>query len=190
METVATTIPANDDIAALVEQAKQGERDAYQALAKRFLRTAYAVALAQVGSLQDAEDVAQETLLTAFERIHSCRDGARFGGWIVQIARNRGINWRKKRNRLTLTDDPQPRGIPNAPDHDAAVCRLSLVEALTHISPLQREVVLLHDLEGWTHPEIGDALGISVAASRWHLFFARRVLRTRLGEPVSQGGQT
>jgi RNA polymerase sigma-70 factor (ECF subfamily) len=59
--------------------------------------------------------------------------------------------------------------------------RIMLVEALKRVSQQQREIVLLHDLEGWTHVEISDALNISQAASRWHLFYARRLMNKHLG---------
>ena len=58
--------------------------------------------------------------------------------------------------------------------------RKDLLRALALLKPLQREVVLLHDLEGWTHPEIGEALGISEVMSRQYLYLARRDMRAEL----------
>ena len=55
--------------------------------------------------------------------------------------------------------------------------RARRLAALEQITPVQREVVLLHGLDGWTHPEIAEALGISEVGSRQHLFQARRALR-------------
>ncbi len=59
--------------------------------------------------------------------------------------------------------------------------RRGLEAAIAGLSPPQREVVLLHDLEGWKHREIADSLGLSEGMSRQHLFNARRKLRERLG---------
>jgi RNA polymerase sigma factor (sigma-70 family) len=59
--------------------------------------------------------------------------------------------------------------------------RQALLDALAALEPRQREVVLLHDLENWTHPEIAAALGISEVWSRQHLFRARQLLRAKLG---------
>ena len=56
-----------------------------------------------------------------------------------------------------------------------------LQTALAELSPAQREVVLLHDMEGWKHREIAERLGLSEVASRQHLFNARRALREGLG---------
>jgi DNA-directed RNA polymerase specialized sigma24 family protein len=60
--------------------------------------------------------------------------------------------------------------------------RRRLVGALGQLGPVQREVVLLHDLESWTHAEISAAIGISEVMSRQHLFVARRVMREWLGD--------
>jgi DNA-directed RNA polymerase specialized sigma24 family protein len=65
---------------------------------------------------------------------------------------------------------------------DARASRFCLFEAMRVISPIERAVVLFHDLEGRTHPEIAEALAISVVMSRQHLFRARHKLRTALDE--------
>jgi RNA polymerase sigma-70 factor (ECF subfamily) len=69
---------------------------------------------------------------------------------------------------------------------DSSAFRSQLLAALALLSPVRREVVLLHDLEGWTHPQIADALELSELMSRQHLFLARRELRERLEHEVSE----
>ena len=64
---------------------------------------------------------------------------------------------------------------------DSSTYRDQLLRALGKLTAVRREVVLLHDLEGWTHPEIAGALQISELMSRQHLFLARRELREQLG---------
>jgi RNA polymerase sigma-70 factor (ECF subfamily) len=66
------------------------------------------------------------------------------------------------------------------PAPDGGAFRAQLLAALSLLGPVERKVVLLHDLEGWTHAEIGSALDISVVMSRQHLFQARRKLRSEL----------
>ena len=171
-----------EEIPALVERAVQGDEAAFERLARRYFRAVYAVALAQVGRPADAEDVAQEALIRAFVRIETCKEPARFGGWLLQIARNLAKNYRKQRGRQPLlAGGPQLAETPDK-NNDAmrADTRMALLDALSRLSPLQAEVVLLHDLEGWTHPEIASALEISVALSRWNLFVSRRMLRSCL----------
>jgi RNA polymerase sigma-70 factor (ECF subfamily) len=182
-------VQAHDTTAALVVRAQRGEADAFEALARAYLRAAYSVALALVGRPADAEDVAQDAFVAAFERLDTCREPARFAGWLLQIVRNRARNWLDGRRLRDVTalgrapeqgaDDPSAAAVPVRP---------RLLEALRGLTHVQREVVLLHDLESWTHPEIAGALGISEVASRQHLFQAHRALRARLRDGAPNGG--
>jgi RNA polymerase sigma-70 factor (ECF subfamily) len=174
---------------ALVAAARRGERRAFESLARAHLRACYAVALAVLGSAPDAEDVAQDALVAAFDRLDDCREPERFSGWLTQIARNRARNAldaRRLRDRGRETHAQEPSAEP-AP----LALRARLLKSLSQLTEVQREVVLLHDLEGFTHPEIGAALGLSEVASRQHLFVARRTLRGHLQaetpEEVSHG---
>lgn len=167
----------------LVRRVQRGEPRAFEGLAKAFLRAAYSVALAIVRRPSDAEDVAQDALLIAFERIDTCRDPARFGGWLMQITRNQARNFLDRRRlRDVPAQEPSEFSIGTQAADDRGPERARLLSALELLSEAQREVVLLHDLEGWTHAEIGRALELSEVMSRQHLFQARRVLRGALEE--------
>lgn len=157
---------------------------------RRHLRAAVAVALAVTGDAAEAEDVAQDAFVMAFERLESCREPERFAGWLMQIVRHRALNTQLRRRRhVSATEHLTPAEPPQVAPPDAAGVgvRQRLQQGLDSLSPKQREVVLLHDLEGWTHREIADALDISEVMSRQHLFTARRALRARLGEAPSPG---
>jgi RNA polymerase sigma-70 factor (ECF subfamily) len=158
----------------------------FEALARPFLRAAYAGAFAVVKRGADAEDVAQDALLTAFEKIETCRDPARFRAWLLQIVRNRALNWLESRRlRDVPATDEEPAAelvFPVLPD---AGLRDRLRRAMARLGAIPRKVVLLHDTEGWTHQEIADQLGISVLMSRKHLFQARRILREQLSSDRS-----
>jgi RNA polymerase sigma-70 factor (ECF subfamily) len=174
-------MPDATSTAEQVRLALRGEARAFDALARAFLRPAYAVALAVLQRPADAEDVAQEALVAALERIDTCRHPDRFGPWLLQSVRNRARNWLAHRR---LADVPSFAVEEEGHDGDGerGTLRRQLVAALDAVTPVQREVVLLHDLEGWTHAEIAVALDISEVSSRQHLFVARRTLRSRLGE--------
>jgi RNA polymerase sigma-70 factor (ECF subfamily) len=184
-------VPSDDETAALVVRAQRGEADAFTALVRAYLRAAYSVALATVGRPADAEDVAQDAFLLAFERLDTCREPARFGGWLLQIVRNQGRNWLERRRlRDVPAEDRAPEPVQQSGATEAAASRVPLLRALTLLGPVRREILLLHDLEGWTHPEIASALDISVVMSRQHLFLARRELRAHLDGQTSHGGGT
>jgi RNA polymerase sigma-70 factor, ECF subfamily len=174
---------SRSNIRILVDGALRGEAQALEQLAQRTLRPAYSVALAIVRRPADAEDVAQDALLTAFERIETCRDPDRFVAWLMTIVRNQAKNWLDRRRLRDVPAQAEPaEQLAPERDIDGGFVRDRLVAALGHLNLAEREVVLLHDLEGFTHPEISDALGISSVNSRQYLFVARRKLRAVLDD--------
>lgn len=177
------------DLEQLVRRAQRGDAHAFEQLASTFLRPAYSVALAFVRRPSDAEDIAQDALIAAFEHVESCREPERFVAWLMTIVRNRSKNWLTQRRFRDVLPDDDPTEV-SAPevDLDSGLMRDRLVHALDVLNVAEREVVLLHDLEGFTHQEISDTLGISCVMSRQHLFVARRKLRTQLADAQVEGG--
>jgi RNA polymerase sigma-70 factor (ECF subfamily) len=176
-------MPESD--ARLVELAREGDGDAFETLVRRHLRVAYSVALACIGEPADAEDVCQDAFITALERLNECRQPDRFLAWLLQIVRNRAHSIRRYhsvRKALPLEEALSTTGTENpSKDAERAELRQRLTDGMEELSEIQREVVLLHDLEGWRHREIGELLGIPEGTVRAHLFHARRALRARLG---------
>lgn len=167
----------------LVQQARDGDRRAFGALVQRYLRAARAVALAELGDPVDAEDVCQDAFLVALERLDECRRPERFGGWLMQIVRNRARNLRRAarvRRSEPLTELPGASEEEASGAAERSELRRRLAAALASLSVVQREVVLLHDLEGLKHAEIAEALDISTGASRVQLHRARAALRALL----------
>ncbi len=169
-----------DELIAHVLAARSGSRGAQQALAQAFLRPAYAVALGILRNVADAEDTAQESLITALGSLDQCREPARFAAWLLKSVRHRALNSLQQRgNRARLLGRlPQAADLSPAP----LAARQRLLAALEVLNPAQREVVLLHDLQDWTHAEIAAGLEISETMSRQHLFVARRAMRKRLDD--------
>jgi RNA polymerase sigma-70 factor, ECF subfamily len=169
----------------LVQRTRAGDAGAFDTLVRRYYRAAYAVALSACGNPMDAEDVCQDAFIKALERIDDCRDPARVGGWLLRIVRNRAHN---VRDYQRVREGPPVDLVNPAGEADTARAtelgelRERLEEALAALTPMQREVVLLHDLDGWKHREIAAALGTSEGMARQHLFNARKVLRARLGQ--------
>lgn len=172
--------------AQLVARLRRGSREAAGRLAERYLRPSRAVALAIVGDVAAAEDVAQDAFVYAIDRIDDLRNPERFGGWLMQIVRNRSRNHvrdRKTDRHVTLDMAPVRSGAPSpAREAERSQLREHLLAALAELPEDRREVVLLHDLEGWTHREIAERLELPQGTVRSHLHYARRAMRERLSE--------
>ena len=172
--------------AALVGRAKGGDAAAFEALVRRHLRAAFAVALAQLGEEADAQDAVQDAFVAALTRIEECRRPDQFVSWLLSIVRNRARDhrrYRRVRDALPLDAAGEAPGRED-PHRDAERSQLrdDLLEAMEGLTELQREVTLLFDIQGWSHREIAETLGISEGSARVHLFNARRALRERLSE--------
>ena len=171
--------------AELVRRAQQGDAAAFDSLVRRYFRAVYAIALAETRNSRDAEDVSQDTMLRALERLDDCRQPDRFNAWLFRIARNSArSHGRRESVRAAAPLEVALNASGNADparDTERSQLRDRLTTALATLTAIQREVVLLHDLEQWKHREIAEVLGIPEGTVRSHLFFARRALRTQLG---------
>lgn len=176
--------------AELVALARSGDGDAFGELVRRYQRPAYSVALAVTGNHHDAEDVAQESFVVALERLDECRNPDRFAGWLLSTVRNRARNV-VRREKVRLAGPIPHDAKADAPDParaaELAALRAKLEEALETLTEVQREIVLLHDLEGWKHDEIAERLSIPAGTVRSHLHFARKALRAQLADWQDHG---
>jgi RNA polymerase sigma-70 factor (ECF subfamily) len=164
----------------LVRRALQGEAEAFTGLVRAYLRPAYGVALSVVGRPMDAEDIAQDAFMKAFAALDACHEPQHFAAWLFQIVRNRARNWLDSRRLRDVAGDDGKVLEFTSPASEAAGMREALLAALADLDEDKRAVVLLHDLENWTHAEIAHALNISEVHSRQHLFRARQLLRAKL----------
>jgi RNA polymerase sigma-70 factor (ECF subfamily) len=133
----------------------------------------------------DAEDVVQDAFFKALRALDTCREPSRFGPWLGQIVRNTARNARDHQKIRSGPDfDTVDAQSPDDSALDAQRAELGnqLLAAIGTLNEAQRQVVLLHDLEGWDHRSIAGAIGVSEGMSRQHLFHARRALRSRLGQ--------
>jgi RNA polymerase sigma-70 factor (ECF subfamily) len=183
-----THAAADADDAALVARCRAGDAAAFEALVRRHWRATYAGAFAVMRNVMDAEDVTQDAMMRALERLEECRDASKFGAWLGQIARRHAFNaLDARRVRATELLAAETAAEDTAIGADTALLteqhmlRGRLISALEKLSPFQRNVVLLHDHDGRTHKEIGAIVGCSEGMSQQHLFAARKILRRHLG---------
>jgi RNA polymerase sigma-70 factor (ECF subfamily) len=132
------------------------------------------------GVEEDARDVVQETWLRAVRELTGFRWRSRLSTWLAGIA----VNCHRDRMRKRKVEvELPPDVVHHAPAVATAVLdRIELERALARMPPGYREVLILHDVEGFTHEEIGAMLGVAQGTSKSQLFHARRVLRALLAE--------
>ena len=135
------------------------------------------------GSEADAEDVVQETWIRAVEKMDGFRWEAAFATWLTGIGLNVARGMLRRQGRWEVpTDSGTPEGW-RPPPMDGE--RIDLERAIALLPAGYRAVVVLHDVEGYTHEEIGERLGVSAGTSKSQLSHARRALR-RLLEPAEK----
>ena len=171
----------------LVARVQTGDEAAFEALMRRHFRMAFLIAFAQLNDRSEAEDVCQDAFFRCWERIDECRNPARVSAWIAAIVRNAAHNRReylglRVAESLAIDGAGARVAAPQRTDTEAELSdlRSRLLQALDTLSPVQREIVLLHDLDGWKHAEVAARLDLSETMSRRHLSDARKRLRALL----------
>lgn len=152
-----------------------GDEEAFRVLYRRHSPRVFQFVLRLLGGdVAEAEDVMQETWLRAARALGAFRWESAFSSWLSGIALNRVRELARKRKRsLTQVDGDWEFGVPPV---DAGK-RIDLERALALLPPGFRTVLVLHDVEGFTHQEIGDRLGITDGTSKSQLHGARKAMR-------------
>jgi RNA polymerase sigma-70 factor (ECF subfamily) len=190
--------PAEPADALLVARAQAGELAAFEALATRYEGRIYALALRLLRQPQDAEDVTQQTLLSALENLAGFRGEAAFGTWLLRIATHAALKIIRKRQGLETVSleaatepqegydtVPHPEFIADwreSPEQLVArnETRALLDAALAQLDEKHRVVFLLRDVEGLSIRETAAALGLNEANVKVRLLRARLQLREQL----------
>ena len=176
--------PAPDaDESSLVARARRGDPAAFDALVRRHLPGALAAAERLLGDRSDAEDLVQDAFLRAMDRLPLLDPGRPFGPWFYTLLRNLGINQLRAR-KVRHTEPESLDAASTEPLPDEAVVhsemRTRFDAALAALTPRQREIVMLFEVEGWKGVEIAEHLGLTPENVRWHLHQAKKSLRASL----------
>jgi RNA polymerase sigma-70 factor, ECF subfamily len=165
----------------LVLAAQRGEQAAFSELVRRHQRRAYAVARAIVINHEDAEDAVQEAFLHAYRAIDRFLPDQAFGAWLHRIVANAALDVTRRRKVRDADELPETVASPFRDPAEKSELRQRLTEALSTLPERQRAVIVLHDVEGYKHAEIGKMLDIPEGTARSDLHYARSQLRLLLG---------
>ena len=134
-----------------------------------------------------AADISQEVWMQIFRALPRYRGESQFGTWAHRIAVNRTLNALRKIRRIAkLEVDIEDDSATTENESDRTFLAESIEQAMTRLSPGARAVFVLHDIEGYTHGEIGEELGITPGGSKSQLFKARAKLRKLLANLMDE----
>jgi RNA polymerase sigma-70 factor, ECF subfamily len=173
---------SDEDVAQWVIAAQRGSADAFRQLHRRFVAAVHGVLLSRFRPTI-AEELTQECFLMAFRKLEQLREPAKFGPWIVAIARRLDIADERRR-----VGDEGPEIVDSAASPEAKIDAAKVLDAIGTLPQAYRETLLLRLAEGMSGPEIAAATGLTADSVRVNLHRGMKLLRDALG--IDVGVQT
>jgi RNA polymerase sigma-70 factor (ECF subfamily) len=180
---------SREEVTELVRRARKGNAPAFAELVRRYRPRIYALGLHLTGSASDADDIAQEVFLRAYNALDGFEGRGEFFSWLYRIALHLALN--EKRNRARRRgpahDDPRVEyavavDAGGDPRRAAALRQLyaRLVTALDQLTPVLRSTVVLVSLQGMSHAEAAEVLDTNAGTIAWRIHEARARLRAEM----------
>jgi RNA polymerase sigma-70 factor, ECF subfamily len=179
------------DDRSIIERCQRGDREAFACIVQKYMKPAYYVALGYVGRPDDALDLSQDAFVNAFHHIKRFDSSRNFFPWFYSILKNLCMNHLNRRRRRreesieAIGDESGEVPIPveTVNPEESAVRRdlaQKLGQAMRHLRPKDREIIVLQHLQDYSYQEIADLLGIPIGTVMSRLYGARRALRREL----------
>lgn len=177
-DSMTADLPGHEELA-LVERARAGDADAFGVLAERAWPELVRLARVVLAGAAEAEDVAQDALLAGWRGLAGLRRVSGFQAWLRRIAWRLALRAARRASRLEpLALEPAALGRATSSGVES---RLDVERLLCELTPRERAVLFLSEIEGMNAAEIGRELGIAAVTVRVHRWQARRRLAERLG---------
>ena len=196
MQTEATLAQSDVSELDLVKRCQAGDSEAFDELVTRYRTRVFGMIHNMVHSEQDAWDLAQDSFLKAWKSIGRFRGQSSFYTWIYRIVMNVTIDWLRKKHvkgagaefddAIELREiDPASKTVPKTEalpyeTMEREEIRGRIDKAIAQLSPEQRAVILMKEIEGMQYHEIAEALGCSIGTVMSRLFYARKKLQNLL----------
>ncbi len=164
----------------LLEAVQKGDKEAYGAIVKRYMHSAYYIALGFVHNQQDALDVSQDAFIKAFRKIKMFETSKPFFPWFYRLLRNLCIDQLKRKHRM--------RAIPLEDVHVLAEekedreMKETLWKGIEKLSFEQREIVILRYFRQFSYAEIAELIGKPIGTVMSSLFYAKKKLKGIIGK--------
>jgi RNA polymerase sigma-70 factor, ECF subfamily len=170
-----------EDDQALVRRCREGDRSAFEELVMRYQKPVFNAALRMLHDPEEAMDVSQTTFLKVYEHLASYNPSFRFYSWLYRIALNESVNALASHKPFAPISDQEPDEAPG-PDREVESEQTgrAIEEALMHINPELRSVVVLRHVMQMSYHDMSDILQIPEKTVKSRLYSARQLLRNRL----------
>lgn len=188
--------PSAEEIRRLVRRARAGDEEAFGELVKTYHQRVYGVAYGIVGNEADAKEIAQQTWVKVWNKLHGFKEDSEFFTWVYRVASNTCMDFlrsRARRREEALADGLEPVPDPglerapsevSRPDREAerAEIRAVFEKALGTLSPEHRLALTLREVDGLSYEEIARAMGCRKGTVMSRIFYARQKMQERLKE--------
>lgn len=171
----------NNDEAELIAHSLRHDATAYGVLVDRYKHALYRHCFAIVRDEDVAEDIAQQTFITAYYKLTQFDESRRFSTWLFKIATNTALNWLKKSSKeVAMTDDIMASiaSTHRSPDDEAV--HEELRRAVQHLEPKYQAVISLYYWQGLSYHDIADVLGAPLGSVKVWMSRAKSQLRKEL----------
>jgi RNA polymerase sigma-70 factor (ECF subfamily) len=179
---VVTSAPTREQTYSLIESAKFGDRDAFNQIVLSHYQGVINVIYRMSGSMPLAEDIAQETFIRVWQKLHTYKPTGSFRSWVYRIATNAALDaLRKERDTQEIDSLPLASKEPGVEQSLVTQERAEMVrEAVLALPAASRSVLILREYEGLSYQEISDALDIPIGTVMSRLNYARNALKKSL----------
>ena len=169
----------------IVENCKNGNREAQFELYRLYSRAMYNICLRMLRNEMDAEDLLQNSFVDIYSKLHTFRYQSSIGAWIKRIVINNCINFIKKRKlKLTSLEDQHDDRWDEEETNDVPLDITQIKNAIQQLPDGYRIVFSLYTMEGYDHKEIAEILDVSEATSKSQYSRAKKKLRDMLRSQV------
>lgn len=171
----------------LIQEAARGNQQAFRAIVETHQGFVYAVAFRFINDPQDAEDITQEVFIRLWKNLHTYKQEVKLTTWLYKIVTNRSLDFlksrhgRQRKNKIDIDDTHfvQDRSTPEKEFQQRELSQI-IHAAADELTPKQKAVFILRDLEGLAPEEVSETLSMSLGNVKSNLFHARQKMTEKL----------
>lgn len=173
----------------LVKNSINGDNSSFEELISRYKNLVYSVVLRMVSNGEEANDLAQEVFIKMYRNLDKYQPEFKFSTWLMRIATNHVIDYRRKKKHDTISIDDMPADLPDENTPEAAYFRkdrrLRLEDALNGLPDMYKAPIVLYHQHGFSYNEIADITGQPLSKVKNRIFRGRKMLL----EALKEGGR-